>query len=261
MVGGVCAHGDRETHALEVLRRARHAPVVHHAAGLRREEDELVEEPRHLDAGLVDHHDDGNAPLLGHDLEDLDAELRVRGRQPRRGLVAKHQMGAADQTAGQAHPPTLAARDAAHVLAADLRVLHVQQAQVAQQAVEVCGDLPLRHLGRHGLLEHTVERHRLADGPMRRHDVCLPDVRDHPGEEGRPFSPVEAHLTAVLRRLLPRQNVHQRRLPAARRPHEGHQLARADVSAALFQNGLLHRPLAVLRVGLLHGKAHVLPCQ
>jgi len=192
---------------LAVCREAAHRAAVDAAAGIRREEQEVVEQLGDPPSGLMDHHNKGHLVLVGDEPHVLDGGLRVRCRQPGGGLVSKHDLGSRSKTTGKRQASALPSRDASDTCIPDVRVLHTEEAQIFEA--------PFRPESRHAqgelrgalVLQQQVEQHLLLHGEVRRHDVILGHVGAHARPHPVSWTAVQMHRAAVGCRLLSRQDI------------------------------------------------------
>ena len=138
--------------------------------------------------------------------------------------------------------------------AADRRVRDLGQAQVGEHLVDRAL-LRARAPGSRSRAEKTSDWRTVS---ARVHEVVLHDERDVPPQRARPREPVAVPHVARGHRPAAADRVEQRRLAAARRPHQRDELARVHVARDRSQAHLVldgHRQFAEVhaqRVGPRH---------
>mmetsp|Transcript_5363 Transcript_5363/g.20249 ORF Transcript_5363/g.20249 Transcript_5363/m.20249 type:complete len:207 (-) Transcript_5363:44-664(-) len=88
-------------------------------------------------------------------------------------------------------------------------------------------------------LQVRVELDGLPDSPMCRHHVLLADIGSDASEKSISGPSVHEHLPTVLGGFLRGEHVQERRLAAAARAHDRHQLPRCEVARARLKDDLL----------------------
>mmetsp|Transcript_67997 Transcript_67997/g.199014 ORF Transcript_67997/g.199014 Transcript_67997/m.199014 type:complete len:399 (+) Transcript_67997:938-2134(+) len=217
----------------------RHQPGVHHSPRTGGQEQELVEQVRNLDARLMDDDEDQAAQLLADDAQSLDAELCVRGRQPRGRLVSEEDCSALGHAARQGDPPALAPRAAAHLATANVGARDPRKAEGGQQHVQRPLIELLRDVPETEGLQPEVELHRLPHSPMLRHDVLLADVGGNALEEMVPGMAVYEDLAVVRRGLLVGKAIQQGALPTSAWAHQRNEITGLEMAGNWLQDSLL----------------------
>ncbi len=192
--------------------------------------------------GIVRHHDDRLAVVAVQRLEQVENLVAGLAIEIARRLVAKQQRRIGDDRAGDADALLLAARELPRIVVGPLaepddrqRGLHALPA--------VCGS-QLRQQQR----ELDVARRR----QHRQQVVHLEDEPDVPRAPGRELAARErvdaiaGNLDRSLRRRVqPADQVEQRRLARARRPHQREKIARGDVDRHALEHVDLLAPAVV----------------
>ena len=152
----------------------------------------------------------------------LDAQLRVEVRER---LVHQERLRVAHDRAAHGDALALAARERAR-LAVEQRL----EVEDARGVLDARVDLGLRHL-----LDAQAERDVLVDGEVRVERVALEHHRDVAVARRHVVHDAVADHDAALADVLePREHAQRRRLAAARRADEHHELAVLDVEAQVI---------------------------
>ena len=184
--------------------------------------------------------DQDHAALGALAVDGLENALLRAGIDGAQRVVQNEDLRLRDERAGERHALLLPAREL-HAALADHRVEAVRQPEHLLEDVRLGGRLADRHERRRrvGLLERVADVATHGGREQKRRLLRVADAAAH--DDKRQIADVVAveEHAAVRRRLQPRQEHRQRRLAAARAPHNGQRPARRQLEAHVVEHGLV----------------------
>ena len=221
-----------------------------HGAAVGREQDETIELLEERLPWLVDDRTDGDA--VRGEAAERGGELERGGRvEAGGGLVEENERRVGDHLQSDVDALALAAGEAAPRGVADDRVALLRQTEEIDHRPHPAVELRPWDVARQPDLGRETQQ--LVDGERRQHHVVLRDE----GDELRDLRDLEPRAVdaerAARRRQLAREQPEQRRLAAARRPHDRRHLARPHLARRVGEHA---RPVAQLVREPVEREAH-----